>query len=201
MLIEIEKPLAERAAAGDSAALATLLQHYSQDLQYYIGRRLPLKVRHLTSIDDIQQETCFEACRTIAGFKPLGDCAFLRWLMRIANLRIMETIGRYRRRRTHPTSATVGEDVSLIEALEQLRIYRRTPSQSAAAHELVTTVERCICQLVPSQRDVIVCRYLEGLTVEETAKRLNRQTNQVYVLTSRALDVLRDKLLSASRHI
>jgi RNA polymerase sigma-70 factor (ECF subfamily) len=186
-------------SAGDGAALATLLQAYEGDLLCYAMRRLPQKVRHIQGPEDIVQDTCFEACRLIRGFVSESPGSFYRWLVRIANFRIMAVIQKHRSRRTHALSA-LAEDGSTLMALEQLVLYRRTPSRSAAAHEFVLEVERSLQQLSDDYRRVIVHRFIDGLSVDETAKRMNRNTNNIYVLCSRALVALRAQLRSASHY-
>lgn len=201
MMPDVETNRLKQAIAGDAPALATLLQFYEGDLLAYVERRLPKRVRHLAEPEDITQETFYETSRLIAGFQIQGDGHFFRWLMSIANHRIMRVIEKYRLRRTDPISGGLSNDQSIIGLLEQVSTYRRTPSQSAVSHELVVTIERCIEQLIPQYRQVIMYRYLEGLTPEQTATKMDRQVSQVYVLSSRALNVLREQLVSASRHI
>jgi RNA polymerase sigma-70 factor (ECF subfamily) len=193
--------LIKYAVAGDGAALATLLQDYEPRLMEYANRRVPHEVRSLAAPEDIVQDTCYEACRMIRGFDPRGPNYFYRWLIRIANLRIKAAIQKFRSRRTHAVSAGIGDDGSVINALEQLKLYRRTPSGSAAAHEFVLTVERSLERLNRDYRDVIVHRFIEGLSVEETADRMGRDSNKVYVLCSRALGALRLQLASASHFV
>jgi len=193
--------LIEMAAAGDGAALATLLQEHEPRLLEYVRRRLPRAVESLAAPEDIVQDTCYEACRLIHGFSPQGNNSFHRWLIRIANFRIKATIQKYRTRRTQAVSTSVSEDSSVLSALEQLVIYRRTPSGSALAHEFISAIERSLDRLIPAYREVITCRFINGLSVDETAQRMGKANDQVYVLSSRALGALREQLRSASRYL
>src|SRR5207248_1563615 len=77
--------LIEMASAGDGAALATLLQEYEPKLLEYVRRRLPRAVETLAGPEDIVQDTCYEACRMIQGFRSQGNNSFYRWLIRNAN--------------------------------------------------------------------------------------------------------------------
>jgi RNA polymerase sigma-70 factor (ECF subfamily) len=192
--------LIELASAGDGAALATLLQECEPKLLDYARRRLPRAVFALASPEDIVQETCYEACRLIRGFTPQGQNSFFRWLIRIANLRIKATIQKYRSRRTRAVSTEMNDDSSMLAALEHLVVYRRTPSTSALAHEFISAIERSLDRLIPAYRDVITCRFIDGLSVDETAQRMGKANDQVYVLSSRALGALREQLRSASRY-
>jgi DNA-directed RNA polymerase specialized sigma24 family protein len=93
------------------------------------------------------------------------------------------------------------DESSVLAAIERLVVYHRTPSGSAVAHEFISTIERSLYQLVPAYREVITCRFIEGLTVDQTARRMCKENDQVYVLSSRALGALREQLCSASRHL
>jgi RNA polymerase sigma-70 factor (subfamily 1) len=188
------------AIAGDSAALATLLDEYEPHLTAYVSRRLPSAVRSQASPEDIVQETNYEACRLIGGFVHRGSRSFFHWLKRIANFRIKRVIERYRVRRTYGVDGTGGDDANVLSALEQVVVYRRTPSASAAAHEFVSAVERALLRLNDDYRRVIHHRYLEGLDVTETAARMNRSNDKVMVLCSRALSALRHQLASVSHY-
>lgn len=192
--------LLQRASNGDSAALATLLLEYQAELLKYINRRLPAAVKSITDPEDIIQETSFEACRMIRGFVPGEHRSFYRWLVRIANFRIKSACQRYRARRTGVISEGVGEDASVLNALSQLSIYRRTPSASAAMHEFAAKLEQALNRLIPDYRQVLVHRFIEGLSPDEIAGKMNRTSNQIYVLNSRALGALRGQLASASHY-
>jgi RNA polymerase sigma-70 factor, ECF subfamily len=190
--------LIQRASAGDAAALALLLQEYEPRLLSYVVRRLPSRIQSIAGPEDIVQDTCYEACRLVRGFVPQGSNSFYRWLIRIANLRIKAAIQKHRTRRTYAISTSVSDDASVLAALEQLVVYKRTPSRSAAAHEFVSRVEQSLNRLIPDYRQVIVHRFIEGLSVEETAQGMSRDSEKVYVLCSRALGALRGQLGSAS---
>jgi RNA polymerase sigma-70 factor (ECF subfamily) len=193
--------LIEMASAGDGAALATLLQEYEPRLLEYVRRRLPRVVETIAAPEDIVQDTCYEACRMIAGFKSQGNNSFYRWLVRIANLRIKAAFQKYRSRRTQSVSSGVSDDSSVLSAIEQLVVYRRTPSGSAVAHEFISAIERSLDRLTPAYREVITHRFIDGLSVEETAARMGKGNDQIYVLSSRALGALREQLRSASRYL
>ncbi|MGN6726116.1 MAG: RNA polymerase sigma factor [Tepidisphaeraceae bacterium] len=195
-----ERALICRAAAGDNIALAVLVRRYEPTLLAYAQRRHPPAVHSTISPEDIVQETLYEACRMIPSFVAQGTDAFYHWLLRIANLRIKAAIRKYRGRRTYAVSDRLGDEESVLQALEQLRVYRRSPSASAAGHEFVATVERSLTLLNDSYRKVILHRYIDGLSIDETASRMNSDVGKIYVLTSRALKALRLNLASLSHY-
>lgn len=192
--------LVRRAVAGDGAALATLLTEFEPRLLRYAQKHLSAKVRLTATPDDIVQETCLEATRLIRGLEPRGRRKFYSWLLRIEHFRIKEAVQKHLRRVKVGTAEGYDEDTSLIGAIEELAIYRRTPSKSAAAHEFMAAVERSLAKLPDHYRTVVMCRHLEGLSVKETAERMGRDRASVSVLTTRALAALRERLRSESRY-
>jgi RNA polymerase sigma-70 factor (ECF subfamily) len=195
-----DEQLVRLAAAGDGAALAMLLQRSETALAAYIVRRLSRRARQVVDPDDVAQETCYEACRLIGSFVSQGTGSFTRWLLRIADLRIKAAIQKYRSRRTYPLSGSLGEQHSLLNALEQLRVYRRTPSTSAAAHEFALKIEESLAHLSSEHQQVITLRFLKGLSVSETAEIMCRRAPNIHMLSFRALQALRLQLRSLSHY-
>jgi RNA polymerase sigma-70 factor (ECF subfamily) len=194
--------LIRRAVAGDGPALATLLADFEPRLLRYAQKHLSPKVRLTASPEDVVQETCLEATRLVRGLEPRGRSKFYSWLLRIEHFRIKEAVQRHLRRVKIGTAATGFDDeASVIGAIEELAVYRRTPSRSAAAHEFMSAVERSLAKLPDHYRQVVIWRHIEGLSVEETAQRMGRDRAAVSVLTTRALAALRERLRSESRYI
>src|SRR5215475_7146206 len=89
----------ERAIAGDLRALETLLQSHHDRLTKYVIKHLPAELKGTIDPQDIVQDTCFEACRLIAGFRNEGDDCMYRWLVTIARHRIIKCARRKRPQR------------------------------------------------------------------------------------------------------
>jgi RNA polymerase sigma factor (sigma-70 family) len=152
--------LIRRAVAGDGAALATLLAAFEPRLLRYAQKHLSDRVRLTASPEDVVQETCLEATRLVRGIEPRGRRKFYSWLLRIEHFRIREAVQRHLRRVKVGTAKGFDEDASMIGAIEELAIYRRTPSRSAAAHEFMVAVERSLAKLPDHYRQVVTCRHL-----------------------------------------
>ena len=192
--------LIDRAVAGDPLALERILEAHYPTLLQYVTRHLPPPLRRSTDPADIVQETYFEACRLIAGFVPAGEDALYRWLVTIARNRMLMLLRKASTRHETAESeraATAGDE-PIIMLLEQLAVHRRTPSRSAAAHELMVALEGAIGRLPADFREVVMFRHLQGLTVTETAARMKKRPEAVYWMCSRALQAIRTELKSAS---
>lgn len=91
---------------------------------------------------------------------------------------------------------------------ERQRLLRlATPTASPSAAELVEQAElqqravTAVLELPPLQRDVVLMRFLQGLSLEDTARRLQLPLETVRTRQRRALAALRERLLPADeRH-
>jgi RNA polymerase sigma-70 factor (ECF subfamily) len=189
----------EKAIAGETQAMESLLQLHHERLLSYVTRHLPPDLKNIVDPMDVVQDTYFEACRQMAGFRPMGPDSFHRWLVTIARHRMVDLLRLYRARRRAVNWKQA--DDSVLYMLDQLAVYRRTPSRSAASHEFIAAVEQCLQRLPPDYRQVITLRHIEGLSVAETAARMNRRSEDVYVLCCRGLQAMRNELQSASIYL
>ena len=185
-----------RAIAGDMSALEFILSQEHTRLTQYVRAHLPAKLCGSIDLQDIVQDTYFEACRLIGGFENKGPDCIYRWLVTIARHRIAKCSIKKRPQRI---GEIVDEDEAIGNLLEQLSIYRRTPSRSAASHEFMARLETTLAGLPANYREVVTHRHINGLSTDETALRMNLSVEAVYVLCCRALKLIREELKSASR--
>lgn len=191
--------LLERAIAGDDAALERLLLRHHNRLAALLARKLPGHLRSVIAVEDVLQETYVVVFREIRGFRPHTPQAFDHWLCCVAEHRLYDAIraehaakrgGERRQDVVRPATASG----TVVDWLEQLAIHERTPSQSAAAREAVTIVRSALEGLPADYSQALRLRYLEGLTVAQTAERMNRTEGAVCVLCHRALKRLHASL-------
>jgi RNA polymerase sigma-70 factor (ECF subfamily) len=193
-----DSSLFHRAAAGDVASIQALLaQHHDRILQY-VRKNFPADLKTVLEPEDIVQDVFFEACRLLSGFDPQGEDAFARWIVTIARHRIIDLVRMYRAHKRGRAGTHSGEDAGIEEGLAQLAVHRRTPSQSAASHEFLAAMERGLQRIPADYRQAVVLRHIEGLSVAETAERMKRTHDAVYLLCSRGLSALRSELRSIS---
>lgn len=204
---DTELDLIRRAASGDQVAQQRFLLKNRTVLLRYIERHLPDDLQRHIEPQDVYQDVCFDAFRQINSFRATDPGMGMRWLLRIAHNRLVDIIranhtakrGGGRQVDIEPKDPT--DESSVIQALQELAVYKRTPSQSAIRHELHVRLEQCIDHLPADYRQVIQCRYIEVVPFEETARRMNRSSSAVQMLCARALKQLRMELQSMSRYI
>lgn len=189
----------ERAIAGESDALAAILRAQTPRLLPYIQRHFPTELDGSVEPADVLQDVYFESCRLIRGFKPRGEDCVYRWLVTIARHRMVDLLRVHRTRVKlgRAWTDTTGDPVANL--LEELAVYRRTPSRSAASHEMMRAIEEAIGRLSPEYRQAVTLRHIQGLSVAETASQMGRTEEAVYWLTCRALQALRADLQSSDQ--
>ncbi|HYE17374.1 MAG TPA: sigma-70 family RNA polymerase sigma factor [Tepidisphaeraceae bacterium] len=194
-----EADLLRRAMAGDGRALERLMEIVEPQLTAYVARHLPTDLRAQLDPPDVAQDVYVEAFRHFGDFRPDGNPdAFARWVLTIARHRLINVVAALRAAKRGGGARTLrdgSEDGGgVVRLLEQLAAQRRTPSQSAAAHEDVRRLEQCIADLPEDYRRAVTLRHLEGLAVADVARAMDRTPGAVHMLCSRGLRALRDRL-------
>ncbi|MFP6768935.1 MAG: sigma factor, partial [Planctomycetaceae bacterium] len=90
--VESTLPLLTRAVAGDPEALEELLWSQFDRLSERIGRKLPVALQGLVSIEDILQPTFVEVWKNITTFEGEDEEALFRWMTTIANNKLIDRI-------------------------------------------------------------------------------------------------------------
>jgi RNA polymerase sigma-70 factor (ECF subfamily) len=128
--------------------------------------------------EDLLQETLLEAVRGAPGYR--GEAALSTWLCAIARRRLARHYESERR----AESARAG--LHLVTG--------GAASSTEDAVDRRDEVARALGRLSASHRQVLVLKYLDGLSVETIASELGRSRVQVQSLLQRARDALRREL-------
>jgi len=195
--LDLQDVMLDRAIAGDTEALETLIAANHQQLLELIDRLFPDKLKGWVEISDILQETYTVAFRNIGSFHPQGKNSFYRWLATIARTRIADQLKAAQRfKRRGATLKPVLQATS--DLLNRLAMYKRTPSESAARHELFAAVQKSIELLPEDYRRIIRLRHDQQLSPTEAAQQMNRSLGATQMIYNRALKTLRETLCSMS---
>lgn len=195
--------LVRQAIAGEPLALDRLLLDHYPKLLARIELKLPAAMRSVVAPEDILQETFAYAFKAISSFRPEGDDAFYRWLTSIAENRLIDIVRAHQAaKRGGGRDRVQGPDHSSIAALVDLvAVNDWTPSRSAGGHETAAAVHVALASLKPEYREALSARYLEGLSVSETASRLGKSEPAIHKLCSRGLQALRESLGEAMKYM
>ncbi|MCG3125389.1 MAG: ECF RNA polymerase sigma factor SigD [Phycisphaerae bacterium] len=183
-----------RAVAGDTVAVQQLLLRHHARLAGMMAAQIPVDLRAAIGAEDVCQEAYIVVVRELPSFTPRGPESFFAWLATIAERKLVDTIRMLRAEkrgggRVMLTAADRTSE-SMVSLLQQLAVHSRTPSRSVAADELIDAMSRAMAELKPAYREVLQLRFIDGLTAEQTGRRMGRSEGAVMMLTSRALQHL-----------
>lgn len=172
-----ERALIARAQRGDREAVAELYQAHVQPIYRYIFHR----VGEAAAAEDLTSEVFLKALEGLGRYEHRG-APLAAWLFRIARDRVSD----HHRRRARRSAADLPESLPDPTDEEMEAEFGRR----AQAAELRAQ----IAELTEDQRDVIYWRFIEGLSVENTAAILGKTPGAVKALQHRALNSLARKL-------
>jgi RNA polymerase sigma-70 factor, ECF subfamily len=163
--------LVRRAQAGDAEAFGQLYDRYVEGIYRFCYHR----VSSVSLAEDLTSETFYRALRGIGGFRWQGR-DFGAWLTTIARNLVTDHYKSSRAR-----LETVSDE--LPERDDE------GPGPEEAALTLLTNeaLGQALHRLPAEQRDCLVMRFLQGLTIAETAEVLGRSDGAVKQLQLRAV--------------
>jgi RNA polymerase sigma-70 factor (ECF subfamily) len=163
--------LVELARGGDSEAFGQLYDHY----QPSVYRFLYYRTRSRTLAEDLTSETFLRALRNMAGFRWQGK-DFGAWLTTIARNLCTDHF-KAGRTRLELTTEDMGAHDDATEGPEQ-------EVMTALTNEALLEGLR---KLSDEQRDCLIMRFLQGLSIAETARALGRSEGAVKQLQLRGV--------------
>lgn len=188
--------LLDRAGRGDDAARQRLLDRHRARLRRTVAVRMDRRLAPRVDPSDVVQESLAEAARSLDGY--LGDrpIPFYPWLRQFACQRLSKLhrhhIGARRRSvgREEPWDLPL-PDRSAAELADRLLAAGTSPSRRLMRAELRETVRAALDGLPPRDREILVLRHLEQLSVAEIAATLGLTEAAVKKRQVRALERLR----------
>jgi RNA polymerase sigma-70 factor (ECF subfamily) len=163
--------LVELARTGDKEAFGQLYDHYHVS----VFRFLYYRVGSTTLAEDLTAETFFRALRSMNSFRWQGK-DFGAWLMTIArNL----AADHFKAGRTRLEQTT--EDMQTLDTTTD------GPEGEVLASLTNEALIAALADLPTEQRDCLVMRFLEGLSIAETADILGRSAGAVKQLQLRGV--------------
>jgi len=163
--------LVELARGGDKDAFGLLYDHYQPSVYRFVYYR----TRSATLAEDLTADTFFRALRSMTSFRWQGR-DFGAWLMTIArNL----TTDHFKAGRTRLELTT--EDMSLHDDVTE------GPESTVLAGLTNEILLKALTELPTEQRECLIMRFLQGLSIAETAQALGRSDGAVKQLQLRGV--------------
>ncbi len=176
---------------GDKSALNQLYRVYAERVRWIVRFRMSKELRSKLESMDLVQDTFIHALSGLENFTYKNEGDFVRWLAKIAenelrgNLKKLHAAKRDIRREVPlggygPTTA--GGFVGTAEPIQAT-----TPSVIMSKKEDLAKLAKAIDELKPEYREAIVLTKIEGLSYKEIAGRLDKTSEAIRKLVSRAM--------------
>lgn len=173
--VDLDQAL-ERARAGDADAFGALYDAYVERIFRYVR----LRVGDEMESEDLTEHVFIRAWQAIRRYQDRGR-PFSAWLYAIAANVLTDHF-----RSQRPRGIL---DPDLIDPSPA-----RDPVAAAETNSQRSALERAIRRLSPDQQQVIILRFIEGLSPAEVAATLGKREGTVRVIQHRALVALRSLL-------
>jgi RNA polymerase sigma-70 factor (ECF subfamily) len=172
-LVALDDVAIQRAKAGDLSALERMYRAY-EGLVYTLARRI---CRTAEDAEDVLQETFFEVCRSINGFRGEGPGSMTAWVKRVAASKALMKI-RYEKYRA---TDDLRDDVAWMGGRD-------------GDTGLRVDLETALTRLSDTARAVVWLHDVEGYKHEEIAELMNKTVSFSKSQLSRAHMRLRELL-------
>ncbi|MFJ6017304.1 ECF subfamily RNA polymerase sigma factor, BldN family [Streptomyces sp. NPDC092952] len=166
--------LVERAQAGEADAFGRLYDQYSDTVYRYIYYRVGGKA----TAEDLTSETFLRALRRISTFTWQGR-DFGAWLVTIARNLVAD----------HFKSSRFRLEVTTGEMLDANEV-ERSPEDSVLESLSNAALLQAVRRLNPQQQECVTLRFLQGLSVAETARVMGKNEGAIKTLQYRAVRTL-----------
>ncbi|WP_151771911.1 ECF subfamily RNA polymerase sigma factor, BldN family [Streptomyces abyssomicinicus] len=166
--------LVERAQGGEAEAFGRLYDQYSDTVYRYIYYR----VNSRATAEDLTSETFLRALRRIGTFTWQGR-DFGAWLVTIARNLVAD----------HFKSSRFRLEVTTGEMLDANEV-ERSPEDSVLEHLSNAALLDAVRRLNPQQQECVTLRFLQGLSVAETARVMGKNEGAIKTLQYRAVRTL-----------
>ncbi len=171
-----ESELLQRAIRHDAQAFGELYQQHLNQIYRYIY----YKVGSAPEAEDLTEQTFLKAWEAIERFREQG-VPFSVWLYRLAHNTVID----YHRTR---------HEAVPLDDLTDTEDGQSNPDQVVAVRLDVQTLRKAIARLTAEQQQVIILRFVQGLSHSEVGAIMGKNEGAVRGLQHRALSALHEIL-------
>jgi RNA polymerase sigma-70 factor (ECF subfamily) len=160
------------------------------------------RLRGKLDASGVVQQTLLEAYQGLDGFRGHSEAELTAWLRRILARNLADEF-----RRLGAGKRDVARERSLEEAMDQssanltawLAAAQSSPSQQAVGHEQLLHLAAALACLPKDQRTAVELHHLQGHSLAEVSRQMDRSKEAVAGLLSRAMKRLRELLPDEGR--
>ena len=192
--------LLRRAAGGDPASWAALLDRYRDQLRRMVAFRLDGRLRGRVDPSDVIQDINLEAWEHLGDYVKQPGTPFYLWLRGIAGNKLKELhrhhLGARMRdaRREVALDAGARPDATSAALAARLLGHLTRPSEAAVRAERKVRLQLALGAMDPLDREVLALRHFEHLSPAEAAQVLGIKEKAAAMRYVRALRRLKEIL-------
>jgi RNA polymerase sigma-70 factor (ECF subfamily) len=175
-----DEQIIHKVKSGDAESYGVLYEQYAEMIFRYVYSHLDNRL----DAEDLTEEIFIRAWRALPKYDERG-LPFSAFLFRIARNSLIDY---YRQKKN-------------VQSLDDMEVQSRQAGPEEVVELDIENIDlrRTIGELREDYRNVVIFRFLSGLSPEETAQIMQRSVGAVRVLQHRALAVLKDLLERGSR--
>lgn len=173
-MLDGETKLIESAVRGKASAFGLLYDHYHPKIYRFVL----IKVGRREDAEDLTHQVFLSAWQNISSYKDLGF-PFSSWLYRIARNQIID---RYRTKKS---------EIGLEDADEEIFAYYGSGDDGIDEKIRFEHVISAIKELKDDYQDILIMRFIEDLSIKETAATIKKTEGAVKLMQHRAVKELK----------
>lgn len=179
--MEDERILIKKAQKGEADAFGILYDQYLPKIYRFVR----VKVSQREEAEDLTHQAFLNAWKNIGEYTPQGY-TFGSWLYRIARNIITDHY-----RRSKPG------DISLDESLLPMNLHPQDTDSIETIADInikQQAIFDAVRGLKETEQDVIIMRFIEGMSVKETAETIQKTESATKVIQHRVIKQIREIL-------
>jgi RNA polymerase sigma-70 factor (ECF subfamily) len=191
--------LSELVSSGNQPGIEELLMQHQPRLRRMVAARLDPRLASRVDPSDIVQEAFVEAVKQLPGYIQQPAIPLYPWLRQLAANRLAAAYQAHLHAQRRSVAREVSLDLGLSSAsvallADRLVSSQTTPSRELGRKELERQVREALSKLPLIDREVLILRFVEQLSSQETAAILGISAEAVGMRRLRALRRLSDEL-------
>ena len=199
MEFDLEK-LASSIDAGDQSARDRAFGHYRSRLKKMVLAFLDPRLKARIDPSDVVQDAFIKATVKLPEYLNERPLDFYPWLRAIVREEIIDVHRRHvtaqcRSINREHQSRHLLTDASAVQLAERFVANQTSPSRHASGQELQHKMQNALMELANNDREILLMRFIEGLSVDEIAEILMISKGAATSRLRRALERLGQQLL------
>ncbi len=188
------RELVALAKDGNESAISQLWTVYGARVHWIMRLRMGKELRSKLESMDLAQDALLSALEDLKNFTYKNEGDFLRWISTIAENRLRDNLDKLhadkRNIRKEIRIGRPGVNTVSKSAVSFTPIEATTPSVIISRKEELDKLEKSIDKLKPEYKQVILLSKIDGLSYKEIADKLDKTSEAVRKLISRAMAAL-----------